>query len=209
MDNSFYFYISGNPFASTEKSKRIQNFGKFMKSTDIENFQVVFNEFKSSTSAVSTVGEGMSQAFAIVFKDYLGITEEEFEKEVKSLDPPSAISYLEVKYLDIEYLFGSNIGVRKKDVLAIEEIVKKQEEGRYLKPFGEMLLKVAPYSEMGNYYLGLYFESAKNFSAALDQYRKGYDKMNPDDLDAIDFYQNVQRIVDMTGLVDDKEPEKN
>ena len=213
MDNSFYYYISGNPFASSEKMERIQAFGKFMKSTEIENFSVVYDEFESSTSSASTVGEGMSRAFANVFKDYLGFTDEEFEKEVKGLDPPSAISYLEVKYLDIEYLYGSNIGVRRKDVLAIEDIVIKQEEGNYLKPFGEMLLKLDPQSEMGNYYLGLFHENRKNFIAALDHYKKGYEKMDPDDLDAIDFYQNVQRIQDITGKVDEEtpepEPEKN
>lgn len=211
MDNSFYFYIAGNPFSSAEKSKRIQDFGTFMKSTEIENFDVVFDEFKSSTSAASTIGEGMSRAFANVFKDYIGITDEEFEKEVKGMDPPTAISYLEVKYLDINYLFGSNIGVRKKDILAIEDIVIDQQEGNYLKAFGEMLLKVAPYSEMGNYYLGLYFENRKNFSFALDQYKKGYEKMNPEDLDAINYYRNVQRIMDMTGVTNDEtpEPEKN
>jgi len=211
MDNSFYYYISGNPFSSTEKTERIQAFGKFMKSTDIENFSVVYDEFKSSISGASTVGEGMSRAFSNVFKDYLGFTDEEFEKEVKELDPPSAISYLEVKYLDIEYLYGSGIGVRTKDILAIEDIVIKQEEGNYLKPFGEMLLKLDPQSEMGNYYLGLFYENRKNFIAALDHYKKGYEKMDPDDLDAIDFYRNVQRIQDITGKIDEEtpEPEKN
>jgi hypothetical protein len=211
MDNTFYYYISGNPFASQEKVQRIQAFGQFMKSTDIDNFHVIYDEFNSSISGVSTIGEGMSRAFATIFVDYLGFTDEEFEKEVKSLYPPSAISYLEVKYLDIEYLFGSGIGVRKRDILAIEDIVIKQEEGNYLKPFGEMLLKLDPQSEMGNYYLGLFYENRKNFIAALDHYKKGYEKMDPDDLDAIDFYQNVQRIQDITGKVEEEtpDPEKN
>ena len=210
MDNSFYFYMAGNPFAGGEKLKRIQEFGKFMKSTEIENFSVTFDELSSSKSASSSIGEGMSRAFAHVFKDYLGITDEEFEKEIKDLDPPNAISYLEIKYLDIEYLFGSNIGVRKIDAERIEDIVMEKEEGAYFKAFADMILKVHPSSSLGNYYLGSYYESAKNFTAALDQYKKGYEKMDPEDPEAIIFYKdNVERLIDMKGGTDETEPEKN
>jgi hypothetical protein len=210
LDNSFYYYISGNPHAGGEKSKRIQEFGKFMKSTDIENFSVAFDELTSSTSASSTIGEGMSRAFAHVFKDYLGITEEEFEKNIKDLDPPSAISYLEIKYLDIEYLFGSNIGVRKRDADRILKIVTEKEEGSYTKPFAEMILKLNPYSPMGNIYLAEWYESTENKSAALKQYKEAYDKMNPDDPNTLVFYQDtIERLGGIQDDNNDNDPEKN
>ena len=53
--------MSGNPHASA-KTGRIQNFGKFMKSIDIENFNVTFDELTNSPSAASVVSEGISRA---------------------------------------------------------------------------------------------------------------------------------------------------
>lgn len=209
MDNTFYFYLSGNPYAGPEKLTRIQEYGKFMLSTGVDNFNVVFDELLSSPSSSSAIGEGMSRAFAKIFEVYSGITQEEFDTKIKGLDPPSAIAYLEKKYIEIEFLFGSNIGIRQRDVVAIEDIVIEQANGDYLKDFGEMILKLYPSSEMGHYYLGRYFESGKNLKAALEQYRLGYGKMDPADPNADLYYQNVERIIEMKGGVDDEDPEKN
>ncbi len=197
MDNTFYFYLSGNPYAKGEKLTKIKTFGKFMQSIEIDNFNVVFDELSSSPSSASVIGEGMSRAFAKIFEIYSGITADEYEKKLKNLNPPDAIAYLETKYLDIEFLFGSNIGIRQRDVVAIEDIIIEKENGDYLKDFGKMILKLYPTSEMGNYYLGRYYESGKDYGAALEQYRLGYGKMDPADPNADLFYQNVERMLDL------------
>ena len=66
---------------------------------------------------------------------------------------------MEIKYLDIEFLFGSNLGIRPADVFAIEDIILDKENGDYLDDFGTMILKLFSSSEMGHYYLGKYYES--------------------------------------------------
>ena len=140
----------------------------------------------------------MFRAFTKVFEIYSGITADEFDTKIKNLSPPDAISYLEIKYLDIEFLFGANIGIRKEDVFAIEDIILDKEDGDYLDDFGKMILKLFPSSEMGHYYLGKYYESGKDFRAALRQYRLGYGKMNPRDPNANLFYQNIERLMNKT-----------
>ena len=196
VDNTFYFYLSGNPYAKGQQLSKIKTFGKFMTSVSIDNFNVVFDELSSSPSSSSVIGEGMSRAFAKVFEIYSGITAEEYDTKIKNLSPPDAITYLEIKYLDIEFLFGSNIGIRQRDVIAIEDIILDKENGDYLDDFGKMILKLYPTSEMGHYYLGRYYESGKDYTAALEQYRLGYGKMNPADPNADLFYQNVERLLD-------------
>lgn len=195
IDNTFYFYASGNPFAKEEKVQRTNTFGKFMSSIGVENFNVVFDELKESPNSSSVVSEGMARGFANVFEAYSGITQAEYDKNIKELDPPSAIAYLEKKYLDIEFLFGANIGIRQRDVVAIEDLIIEKENGDYLKDFGKMILKVFPASEMGNYYLGRYYETGNDFKSALEQYRRGYGKMDPSDPNADLFYQNVERVL--------------
>ena len=197
-DNTFYFYLSSNQFSNTKKKDKIKNFGKTIKSYEIDNFNVVFDELKSSPSSSSSIGEGIFRAFAKVFEIYSGITKTEYNEKVKNLSPPEAISYLEIKYLDIEFLFGANIGIRKADVFAIEDIILDKEGGDYLDDFGKMILKLFPTSEMGHYYLGKYYESGKYFKRALQQYRLGYGKMNPRDPNADLFYQNVERLMNKT-----------
>jgi predicted alpha/beta superfamily hydrolase len=197
-DNTFYFYLSSNPFSNTKKKDKIKNFGKFIKSFEIDNFNVVFDELTNSPSSSSSIGEGIFRAFAKIFEIYSGITKTEYNEKVKNLSPPEAISYLEIKYLDIEFLFGANIGIRKADVFAIEDIILDKEGGDYLDDFGKMILKLFPTSEMGHYYLGKYYESGKDFKRALQQYRLGYGKMNPRDPNADLFYQNVERLMNKT-----------
>jgi hypothetical protein len=197
-DNTFYFYLSSNPFSNTIKKDKIKNFGKFIKSFEIDNFNVVFDELTNSPSSSSSIGEGIFRAFAKIFEIYSGITKTEYNEKVKNLSPPEAISYLEIKYLDIEFLFGANIGIRKADVFAIEDIILDKEGGDYLDDFGKMILKLFPTSEMGHYYLGKYYESGKDFKRALQQYRLGYGKMNPRDPNADLFYQNVERLMNKT-----------
>ena len=190
-DNTFYFYLSSNPFSNKKKKDKIKNFGKFIESLEIDNFNVVFDELANSPSSSSSIGEGIFRAFAKVFEIYSGITKTEFNEKVKDLSPPEAISYLEIKYLDIEFLFGANIGIRKADVFDIEDIIMDKEGGDYLDDFGKMILKLFPTSEMGHYYLGKYYETGNDFKRALQQYRLGYGKMNPRDPNADLFYQNV------------------
>ena len=197
-DNTFYFYLSSNPFSNIKKKDKIKNFGKFIESLEIDNFNVVFDELANSPSSSSSIGEGIFRAFAKVFEIYSGITKTEFNEKVKDLSPPEAISYLEIKYLDIEFLFGTNLGIRKADVFAIEDIILDKEGGDYLDDFGKMILKLFPTSEMGHYYLGKYYESGKDFKRALQQYRLGYGKMNPRDPNADLFYQNVERLMNKT-----------
>jgi len=197
-DNTFYFYLSSNPFSNDKKKEKIKNFGEFIKSYEIDNFNVVFDELKSSPSSSSAIGEWIFRAFAKVFEIYSGITKTEYNEKVKNLSPPEAISYLEIKYLDIEFLFGTNLGIRKTDVFAIEDIILDKEGGDYLDDFGKMILKLFPTSEMGHYYLGKYYESGKDFKRALQQFRLGYGKMNPRDPNADLFYQNVERLMNKT-----------
>ena len=81
-------------------------------------------------------------------------------------------------------------------MIAIEDIILDKENGDYLDDFGKMILKLYPTSEMGHYYLGRYYESGKDYSAALEQYRLGYGKMDPTDPNADLFYQNIERLLD-------------
>ena len=195
IDNTYYFYFNDSTFINKENQERIVLLNEYLESLSIKNFNIKYDFLKDSPSYVSGISEGIPRAFDTVFEIYSGINKEEFETKIKDLSPLDAIYYLENKYIEIDYLFGSNLGIREADVIAIERIVLEKENGDHLKTFGEMILKLYPYSPLGHYYIGRYYESGKNYNRALKQYRLGYSKMDPSDPNADKFYLNVQRML--------------
>lgn len=194
-DNTFYFYSNSNQHIGNQKHKRITEFNTLMKSIGIKNFNVTYDYLEDSPGNVSAIGEAIPRALSRIFEIYSGISKEEFDTKVKNLSPLDAIAYLETKYLDIEFLFGTNLGIRESDILAIEKLVAKKENGDYLKVLGEMVLKLHPTSALGDYYMGRYYEEGKNYKKALEHYRIGYGKMDPSDPNADKYYENVERML--------------
>ena len=195
IDNTYYFYFNDGKFITDEKQKRTGLLKTFLNSLSIKNFNVKYDYITESPSNISAIGEGIPRAFDKIFEIYSGINKEEFETKIKNLSPLDAISYLENKYIEIDYLFGSNLGIREIDIIAIEDIIIEKENGDHLKTYGEMILNLYPFSPLGHYYLGRYYEAGKEYSKALREYRLGYGKMDPADPNADKFYRNVQRML--------------
>jgi len=192
-DNTFYFYSNNSTSFSPNKQTKIQQLQKGLSTLKMKNFNIV-NDTLHTASSISAVSEAIPRALTKIFEIYSGISKEEFEKNIKDLSPPDAIEYLENKYLEIEFLFGSNLGIRKRDIYAIEDIIIEKENGDYLKDFGKMILKIFPSSPLGDYYIGKFYETGKMYKKALKHYKIGYGKMDPSDPNSDAFYENILRI---------------
>lgn len=192
-DNTFYFYTNNSPSLSTSKQIQIDEIQKGIAGLEMENFNII-NDVINSTSSVSVISEAIPRAMTKIFEVYSAISKEEFEKNIKDLAPKDAIYYLENKYLEIQFLFGSNIGIRETDIYAIENIIIEKENGERLRDFGKMILKLFPSSPLGEYYIGRFYEDSKMYKKALKYYKIGYGKMDPSDPNADVFYENILRI---------------
>jgi hypothetical protein len=192
-DNTFYFYSNNSTSFSPNKQVKIQQVQKGLSSLDLKNFNIV-NDSLQTSSSISAISEAIPRAFTSIFEIYSGISKKEFEENIKELSPEEAIAYLENKYLEIEFLFGTNLGIRKRDIYAIEGIIIEKENGDYLKDFGKMILKIFPSSPLGDYYIGKFYETGKNYKKALKHYKIGYGKMDPSNPDSDAFYENILRI---------------
>ena len=192
-DNTFYFYTNNSSSFSSEKQIKIDQVQKGLSGLEIKNFNIV-NDVIETPSAVSAIGEAIPRAMTKVFEVYSAISNEEYEKNIKELSPEDAIYYLENKYLEIEFLFGTNLGIREKDIYAIENIVIEKENGDKLRDFGKMILKLFPSSPLGEYYIGRYYETGKMFKKALKYYKIGYGKMDPADPNSDAYYENILRL---------------
>ena len=193
QDNTFYFYTNNSTIFSNEKQARINQLQKGVSELGLPNFNVINDAFNTESS-VSAISEAIPRALTKVFEIYSAISKEEFNESIKDLSPIDAIAYLENKYLDIEFLFGSNLEIRKQDIYAVEKIIIEKENGDQLLNFGRMILKIFPSSPLGEYYIGRYYEQGKNIKKAIYYYKIGYGKMNPSDPNANAYYENIVRL---------------
>ena len=192
-DNTFYFYTNNSTSFSTKKQATIGLLQSGLSTFKPKNFHIISDTI-ATTNSVSAISEAIPRALTKVFEIYSPISKEEFNKNVKDLSPLDAISYLENKYVEIEFLFGTNTGIRERDIYAVEKVVIEKENGDHLLQFGKMILKLFPTSPLGNYYIGRYYENGKQIKNALKQYKVGYGKMDPADPNTDAFYENILRI---------------
>ena len=192
-DNTFYLYTNNSNTFSPKRQTLINQVQTFLGNYEIENFNIV-NDYITTKSSISTIGEAIPRAITKVFELYSPISKDEFDTKIKNLSPEDAIAYLENKYIEIEFLFGSNLGIREQDVFAIESIIIDKENGDYLRDFGKMILKLFPSSPLGDYYIGRYYEEGNMIKKALKHYKIGYGKIDPSDPNADKFYENIMRL---------------
>ncbi|NCP21040.1 MAG: hypothetical protein GW847_03465 [Zetaproteobacteria bacterium] len=197
-----YYYLSSGSYNSKEKQDRILGMNTLLdtyKNTFINHKMVLFDEVTYTAS----IGLAIPSALAFIFKMYGPISKEEFDTVVSLMEPPDAIAYLEKKYVEIEYFFGTNIEIRQKDILRIEPLIIDKSDGAYLNEFGKMILRIFPNSPLGYYYIGLYYETGNRFKDALKYYKMGYAKMDQSDPNLDAFYENIDRVIKKRGGTND------
>lgn len=191
--NTYYYYLSSGDYLSQKRKDAISIMNANLSPLEIEKFNYKYEDLSGATT-VSSIGQAIPSAIAFIFELYSSISKEEFNTKIKDLSPPDAIAYLENKYVDIDYLFGTNLKIRERDIYAIEDIIIDKENGEYLRDFGEMIYKLFPESPLGDYYIGLGFELNGKFKRALEAYKVGYMKIEGSPKDADLFYKNVERV---------------
>lgn len=193
VDNTFYLYMNTNSFMPKSQQDFFSDFKNTIESLEIKNLKSKFDNFKSPNS-MSSLSESVPRALNETFQEYSDISKEEYEKNIKHLEPLDVIAYLERKQLNIEYLFGTNMGIREKDIFMVESSIIDKENGKYLKFLGEILLKMYPKLHLGDYYMGLFHEKQGDLNKAEYHYKVGYRKIDPSSPKADIFYKNITRV---------------
>jgi len=203
-----YYYLNSGNYNTSKKHANIINVASMLNNLNKDDLVLKLDKFNSTETA--SIGQAIPGSLAHVFRVYSAISKEEFDSKIAHLSPPDAIAYLETKYVEIEYLFGTNMKIRERDIFAIESIIIDKEDGIYLEDFGEMIFRLYPKSPLSDYYIGMYYEKGKKYSKALKHYKNGYAKMDQDGKDAEAYYKNIERILDaQDAIVAQEKKEKN
>jgi len=58
-----------------------------------------------------------------------------------------------------------------------------------------MINRLYPDSPLGDYYIGLYYETGYDYKKALKYYKNGYAKIGSDNPNADAYYANIERVL--------------
>jgi len=195
LDSETFYYLSSGNFNTEKKLKAINSVNGLLKLSANDKFKYKFDDFSNSNKTAS-IGQAISSSMGFVFELFAAISKIEFEKEIAELSPAEAIEYLEKKYVEIEYLYGSNVKIRESDIYKIETIIIEKSNGDYLEEFGKMINRLYPESPIGDYYIGMYYETGYQYKKALKYYKNGYAKIGSDNPNADAYYENIERVLD-------------
>ena len=59
-----------------------------------------------------------------------------------------------------------------------------------------MINRLYPDSPIGDYYIGMYYETGYQYKTALKYYKNGYAKIGSDNPNADAYYENIERVLD-------------
>ena len=191
----YFYYLSGGDFNTEKRTASINDTHNLLKLSDNPNFKYHYDDFSNSTKTAS-IGQGLASAMGATFKLFAAISQEEFDQNIADMDPGDAIEFLERKYVEIEYLYGSNVKIRESDIFKIEPIIIDKQNGDYLEEFGKMIMRLYPDSPLGDYYIGLYYETGYEYKKSLKHYKNGYAKIGGDNPNSDGYYANIERVLE-------------
>ncbi len=194
LNEIIFYYLSSGNFNNEKRLEAINNVHNLLKLSENEKLKYKYDDFSNSTKTAS-IGQAIPSAMGFIFELFAPISKKEFDNNIADLTPGEAIMYLEKKYVEIDYLYGSNVKVRESDIFIMEPIIMDKENGDYLEEFGKMILRLYPESPMGDYYIGFYYETGYDYRKALKHYKNGYAKIGSDNPNSDGYFENVERIL--------------
>jgi len=195
LTTPYYYYLSGGDFNTEERTTGINSAHNLLKLSENPNFKYHYDDF-SNSSKTASIGQSIASSIGFTFRQFAAISQEEFDEEIADMEPGDAIEYLERKYVEIEYLYGSNVKIRESDIYKIEPIIIDKANGDYLEEFGKMIMRLYPETPLGDYYIGLYYETGFEYKKALKSYKNGYAKIGSDNDNSDGYYANIERVLE-------------
>ncbi len=191
----YYYYLSGGDYNTEKRTASINDTHNLLKLSENPNFKYKFDDF-SNSSKTASIGQSVASAIGFTYRQFAAISNEEFDEQIADMEPGDAIEYLERKYVEIEYLYGSNVKIRESDIYKIEPIIIDKANGDYLEEFGKMIMRLYPETALGDYYIGLYYETGYEYKKALKHYKNGYAKIGADNPNSDGYYANIERVLE-------------
>jgi predicted alpha/beta superfamily hydrolase len=164
---------------------------EYFSISDFEKTHYKFQTFKDENH-ISLINRSIPFAIEHIFKLYQPINNLD-EKAFFSNE--NKIDFLNNLYESSNQLYGTNREIRDTDLEELADIAIKRKDWLALKEIADLDIELHPNSETG-YYSRARFEEIynKDLKSALIFFKKGYSKLEPEVLNKVDWYEEIERV---------------
>ena len=149
-----------------------------MQNIDTDNFEYYYDNFDGATH-YSLVSRGIPNALEKIFSVYRPISKKEYSEVLLKMETP-VHEYLNDKYNTIENLFALTNPIRINDFIATATAAEKLKQWESLREIGTLAKRQYPDMNMGDYYLGRYYEETGDPKKAMRTFQGAFDKEETD-----------------------------
>ncbi|MCT8339642.1 alpha/beta hydrolase-fold protein [Flavobacteriaceae bacterium TK19130] len=178
IENKLFYYLATGTDDIQGLRESTNALNNSLKGVEAKNFNYYFDDFQDATH-YSLVGRGIPNALEKIFAVYRPISKKEFSDKLmdKTTNPHT---YLVEKYQIIEDLFGLTNPIRINDYIATATAAEKKEQWEALLEISKMAKKQYPDKNIGDYYMGRYYEETGEPKKAMRVFQGAFDKEETD-----------------------------
>jgi predicted alpha/beta superfamily hydrolase len=178
IEQKLFYYVATGTDDIKGLRETAESFNKVMQTIDKKNFEYYYDNFDGATH-YSLVGRGIPNALERIFSVYRPISKKEYNEVLLKMESPIS-QYLNEKYETIQNLFGLTNNIRVNDFIATATAAEKLGQWESLLEIATLARRQYPDKNMGDYWLGRYFEETGDPKKAMRTYQGAFDKEEVD-----------------------------
>ena len=168
--DTFYYMATADNDVENLKDKIVAHDAQ-LNFLDNPKVHYRFDNFEDADH-YSLVGLGIPKALNDIFSLYKPINKKEYTEQVLTYEE-GPFKYLEKKYDDIKFFYGTEKKVVENDIRAVASAAMRKDDRDALRDLSRLARKEYPESMISAYYTGLYYENENNLKKAIHNYQSG------------------------------------
>ncbi|MDC8002668.1 alpha/beta hydrolase-fold protein [Aureisphaera galaxeae] len=178
IQSKLFYYMATGTDDIKDLMEITEDLNKKLSPLKSETFSYYYDNFEGATH-YSLVARAIPSAMEKIFSVYRPISKQEYKDVLLKTEMPIH-QYLVDKYKTIEDLFGLTNPIRVNDYLATARASEKRKQWESLKEIAIMAKQQYPDTNLGDYYLGRYYEEVGEPKKAMRIFQGAFDKEEVD-----------------------------
>ncbi|GAB5398663.1 MAG: alpha/beta hydrolase-fold protein [Aureisphaera sp.] len=178
IESKLFYYLATGTDDIQDLMEITEDLNKKLSPLKSEKFSYYFDNFEGATH-YSLVARAIPSAMEKIFSVYRPISKQDYKDILMTTEMPIH-QYLIDKYKTIEDLFGLTNPIRVNDFLATAKASEKRKQWDSLREIASMAKKQYPDTNLGDYYLGRYYEEVGEPKKAMRIFQGAFDKEEVD-----------------------------
>lgn len=173
-----YYYMATGSNDIKDLKESAEGFDRRLNSIKTSSFHYYFDNFEGATH-YSVAARGIPNALEKMFSIYRPISPKEYS-DVLMKPETSTYQYLLDRYKTIEDLFGIKQKIRIHDFLSVGSASEKKKDWASLREIANLANKQYPAKNIGDYFLGRFYEETGEPKKAIRTFQAAYEKEEVD-----------------------------